>query len=233
MVADRILIVDNESKITSLLRQLLKDAGFEVLITNKGERAIQLIALEQPQLLLLDINLSGELDGFEVVRRIREFSETPVIILSSRDNSKDILRGFDLGIDDYVIKPFDSKILLARIRAVLKRSGEKPLNQTVNEYRIGNLIIDLPRRQVTRDGIEIHLTETEFNLLSEFVKHSNQVLIHEHLLSAVWGEQFQNEIDYLRSYVHVLRRKLEYSPAHPKFIISKPGVGYMLVSDPN
>ena len=233
MVTDCILIVDSESKVASLLRQILSDAGFEVLIINKGERAIQMAALEQPLLILLDINLSGKMDGFEVIRRIREFSETPVMIISSRNNPEDILRGYDLGIDDYVSKPFNSKILLARIRAVLKRSSEKSSQQTLNEFRVGNLLIDLARRQVTRDGIEIHLTQTEFNLLSEFVKHSNQVLIHEHLLSAVWGEQFQNEIDYLRSYVHVLRRKLEYSPGDPKFIISKPGVGYMFVSDLN
>jgi two-component system KDP operon response regulator KdpE len=233
MATESILIVDNEPKISGLVRQLLTDEGFAVLITTKGERAIQLTALEQPHLILLDINLSGEMDGFEVVRRIREFSAIPVIMLSSRDSSNDILHGFDLGIDDYVTKPFESKILLARIRAVLKRSSEISSQPTINEFKIGNLIIDLARRQVTRDGIEIHLTQTEFNLLSEFVKHSNQVLIHEYLLSAVWGDQFHNEIDYLRSYVHVLRRKLEYSPADPKFIISKPGVGYMFVSDLN
>src|SRR5665648_351070 len=121
MVKDRILICDSETKTASLLRQILTDAGFEVLTANKGDRAIQMAALEQPQLILVEIDLSGKIDGFEVIDHIREFSDIPVIVLSSRSSPNDILNGYDHGIDDYVTKPFNARILLARIQAVLKR----------------------------------------------------------------------------------------------------------------
>lgn len=231
MAKDRILICDSDIKIASLLRQILTDAGFEVLTAYKGGRAIQMVALEQPQLFLLEINLSGEIDGFEVIDRIRDFSDIPVIVLSSRSSPDDILNGYDRGIDDYVTKPFNARILLARIKAVLKRVQTFPALGTESEIFVNDLVINLQRREVLKGGIQVHLTQTEYNLLVELVKHSNQVLLHEQLLSAVWGDQFQNEVDYLRSYIHILRRKLECNPAQPRILISKPGVGYMLVSD--
>jgi len=231
MVKDRILICDSETKTTSLLRQILTDAGFEVLTASKGDRAIQMAALEHPLMILVEIDLSGDIDGFEVIDRVREFSDIPVIVLSSRTSPNDILNGYDHGVDDYVTKPFNARILLARIQAVLKRVQSFPAIRTESEISVDDLVINLQRREVLKGGIQVHLTQTEYNLLLELVKHSNRVLLHEQLLSAVWGDQFQNEVDYLRSYVHILRRKLECNPAQPRIIISKPGVGYMLVSD--
>ncbi len=228
MSPDRILLVDHEPKSLALARQLLAAAGYIVLPARKGEQAVQLAAREQPALLLLDAGLPGSLDGCAILRRVREFSDMPVIVLSGSAESVDILRAFDAGADDYITRPFDLKILLARLRAVLKRSrgGTAVPAQIV----CNNLIIDQAARRVTIDGIEIYLTETEYNLLLELARHRNQVLLHEQLLVAVWGAKFRTEIDYLRSYIHILRRKLEPDPAQPRLILSRPGVGYMLVS---
>ena len=230
MSPDRILIVDKEPKNITLVRQVLSAAGYIVLAARKGEQAIQMVAREQPALLLLETALPGALDGFTVARRVREFSDLPVVVLACSAESEDILRAFDAGVDDYITKPFDPRILLARLRAVLRRSRG---NVSVPaEITCDNLVIDLAARRVTIDGAEIYLTETEYNLLLELARHRNQVLLHEQLLVAVWGAKFRTEIDYLRSYIHILRRKLEPNPAQPQLILSRPGVGYMLVTAP-
>ena len=156
MVKDRILICDSETKTTSLLRQILADAGFEVLTANKGDRAIQMAALEQPHLILVEIDLSGEIDGFEVIDRVREFSDIPVIVLSSRSSPHDILNGYDHGVDDYVTKPFNARILLARIQAVLKRIQSFSALRTESEISVDDLVINLQRREVLKDGIQVH-----------------------------------------------------------------------------
>jgi two-component system KDP operon response regulator KdpE len=230
MNPDRIVIVDSDPKHVSLLRQTLITAGCDVLVANNAEKAIQLIAQDQPDLVLLEIDLQGDMDGFVLTRRVREFSEIPVVILSARTQAEDVLRGFDAGADDYITKPFHAKILLARLRVVLKRCRGGGLPSSETEIDCAHFKINLPRRQVTIDGEEIYLSETEYNLLLELARHCNQVLLHEQLLTAVWGPKFRNEVDYLRSYVHTLRRKLESNPTNPRAIISKPGVGYMLVS---
>lgn len=201
------------------------------MVTNKGERAVQISAEECPALVLTECCLLGEINGFDLVRRIREFSDIPVIILSASGETGDILRGFEAGADDYITKPFDSKILLARIKAVLNRCRSNvavPVEITCN-----NLVINQAARQVTLNGLQIYLTETEYNLLLELARHRNQVLLHEQLLMAVWGPKYCSEVDYLRSYIHILRRKLEKEPSQPTLIISRPGIGYMLVSAPS
>lgn len=188
-------------------------------------------ALEQPALILCDIDLDGEMDGFTLIERIRAFSDTPIVVVSSRDNDNDILRAFELGIDDYVTKPFNPKILLARINALLARCQHTDSREADSEISIAHITINQPCRQVYKDGEEVHLTKTEFNLLLELAKNRGRVLTHDALLQAVWGGEFRNEVDYLRSYVHVLRRKLEKDPAAPQLILSKPGIGYILVSE--
>jgi two-component system, OmpR family, KDP operon response regulator KdpE len=228
MAIERILVVDHESKWIHLLRQILTSAGYKVITTHKGDRAIQLVIEESPVLVITETLLLGEINGFELIRRVREFSDIPVIILSSCAENEDILRGFEGGADDYVTKPFDARILLARIRAVLNRSQGRAIYQA--EIVCHNLVINLAARRVFQNGLEVHLTETEYNLLLELARHRDQVMLHEQLLIAVWGPQLGGEIDYLRSYVHILRRKLESNPSQPKLIISRPGIGYMLVS---
>lgn len=231
MPSDQILVVDSESKWIHLLRQILTASGFVVRVSNKGEQALQMAAEECPALILTEIYLAGEINGFEFVRRVREFSDVPILILSVSAETGDILRGFEAGADDYVSKPFDAKILLARIRAILRRC---PGRQTTTPAEIvcNPLVINQAARQVTLRGVPVYLTETEYNLLLELARHRDQVMLHEQLLLAVWGPQFRNELDYLRSYIHILRRKLESSPAQPTLIISRPGIGYMLVSAP-
>jgi two-component system KDP operon response regulator KdpE len=225
----RILVVDDEPKLIRLLKEILTATGFEVLVASNGEQAVQLAAMEKPDLIILDLILSGDCDGYEAAQRIREFSEVPIIMLTARVRETDKLHGFDVGADDYVTKPFSSKELLARIRAVLKRArGEAELpGESVLEC--GEVKIDLARRQVTIKDQEIHLTPTEYSLLHELAVHKNQVMLHEQLLTAVWGPEYRDDVDYLRSYIRYLRQKIEADPASPKIILRCPGVGYMLV----
>jgi len=224
----RILIVDDEPRVINLVREVLGATGFEVIAAFSGESGIEMAALEQPDLILLDIILPGVLDGYQVAKRLREFSDVPIIMLTAKVREVDLLRGFEVGADDYITKPFRSKELLARIQAVLKRSKNEKTQHEGGEISFGDLRIDLARRLVFVGGREIYLTPTEYNLLHELANHPNQVLFHEHLLASVWGPEYRDDVDYLRSYIHYLRKKIEIDSANPKIIISSPGVGYML-----
>jgi two-component system KDP operon response regulator KdpE len=225
---ERILIVDDEPKLVRLVQEVLGATGYEVLAASSGEQAIETIAIEQPDLVILDIILLGNLDGYEVAKRTREFSNVPIIMLTAKVRETDMLRGFETGIDDYITKPFSSKELLARVRAVLKRSQGIATTAMSGEIVCGDLRIDLLRRSVTLADRDIHLTPTEYKLLHELALNPNRVLLHEQLLSAVWGTEYRDDIDYLRAYIHYLRRKLEPDPGNPRMIVSSPGVGYML-----
>ena len=233
MKPNRILIVDDEPKLVRLVSEILQATGYEVSVACSGDQALKMVALEQPDLILLDILLLGQIDGYEVAKRIREFSDVPIIMLTAKVREPDILQGFDAGADDYITKPFSSKQLLARVRALLKRSQGHVQPQAETEILCGALRIDLLRRMVSIEGREVHLTPTEYNLLHELALHSNQILFHEQLLTAVWGPEYCDDVDYLRSYVHLLRKKLEADPADPQFIVSSPGVGYMLAVPEN
>jgi two-component system KDP operon response regulator KdpE len=225
----RILIVEDEPKVTHLVREVLTASGFEVCAACNGERAIEKTALEQPDLIILDIILPGEMDGYAVAERLHEFSDTPIIMLTGKVRQNDVLKGFEAGADDYITKPFNSKELLARVRAVLHRSQHDPFYRGQDLVECGDLVIDLTRRRVTVHGREIHLTATEYNLLHELAIHPNQVMLHEQLLSAVWGPEYSGDVDYLRTYIHSLRQKIEKDPANPAIIVRCPGVGYSLV----
>ena len=228
MTEIKILVVDDEPKLVHLVREVLTAIGYKVLSTGSGEQAIEMIALEQPDLILLDIVLSKEIDGYEVAKRVREFSEVPIIMLTAKARESDLLRGFSAGADDYLTKPFNSKELLARVRALLKRSHYEVGDTGDAEILCGPLKIDLSRRRVFVEGKEVHLTRTEYNLLYELISHRNQVLIHEKLLAAVWGPEYRDDIDYLRAYIRYLRRKIESDPTNPKIIVTSQGVGYMI-----
>jgi two-component system KDP operon response regulator KdpE len=227
----KVLIVDYQLKWISLIRQILLLDGYSVIVENHGEKAIQVATKELPDLVLLEPNLPGELNGFEITRHIRKFSNIPIIMLSEKSETEYVLKGFNAGVDDYITKPFDSKILLARIRAVLNRVKEKIV--LPEEIRCNNLVINPVAHRVTVDGIEIILTETEYNLLLELARNSNKVLLHEQLLCAVWGPEYQNEVIYLRSFIHTLRRKIEMNPSQPRQIHNRSGIGYILVSEPS
>ncbi len=225
----RILVVDDEPKLVRMVREILTATGYEVLVACNGIHAADMIAIEQPDLVLLDLILPGGMDGYEVARRVREYSDVPIIMLTAKVREADILHGFEVGADDYITKPFSAKELLARIRAVLKRVKGEATPLAESEIAYGNLKIDLARRRVTLAGREIRLTPTEYSLLHELATHCDQVMLHEQLLTAIWGSEYRNDLDYLRAYIHYLRQKLEPDPANPKIIVSCPGVGYMLV----
>jgi len=228
MAQTRILIVDDEPKLVRLVREVVTAVGYSAFSTGSGASAIELVALEQPDLVLLDIVLSDAVDGYEVARRVREFSDVPIIMLTARARESDLLRGFEAGADDYLVKPFSSKELLARVRAVLKRARLEPAASPKPEIVCGELRMDTARRRVMVGDREVKLTRTEYNLLHELSTHPNQVLLHEQLLTTVWGAEYRNDLDYLRAYVRYLRQKLEPDPANPKMIVTVPGVGYML-----
>ena len=227
MTKPLILIVYDEPKLLRLVREVLLATSFDVLTTSTGAEAITLTAIEQPDLVLLDIVLADHLDGYQVTRRIREFSEVPIIMLTAKARESDLLQGFSVGADDYLTKPFSAKELLARIRAVLKRVPQDSPSLSQGEVTCGPLHIDLARRRVSKEGVPVHLTRTEYNLLRELISHRNQVLLHEQLLTAVWGPEYRDDLEYLRAYIRYLRRKLEADPSQPKLIVTSPGVGYM------
>jgi two-component system KDP operon response regulator KdpE len=232
MEGARVLIVEDEPRIVYLVREVLTAAGYEVFAACNGKNAVEQVALHQPHLVILDILLPGGQDGYAVADRLREFSDIPIIMLTGKAREADMLLGFEAGADDYITKPFSSKELLARIKAVLKRSRQgaaQPVSR--EEIECGDIRIDLRRRKVTNAGLEVHLTSTEYKVLHELAVHQNQVLLHEQLLTAVWGSEYRDDCEYLRSYIHSLRKKLEKNPADPKIIVRCRGVGYCLVCD--
>ncbi len=223
-------MVDDEPKLVRLLRTALTATGFEVLSSNSAGQAIEQVALEQPDLVIMDLMFPGPIDGYEACRRIRQFSDVPLIMLTARVRDSDKLRGFDVGADDYVIKPFNTKELVARVRAALKRAQVIRPTESAAEVRCGPLHIDLSTRRVSMSGREVHLTPTEYNLLCELAQHPNQVLVHEQLLNAVWGQGHAGDTVTLRSFIYSLRKKIEIDPSHPAMIVRTPCVGYALVT---
>lgn len=228
MTEASILVVDDEPRLVSLVSEVFAATNYAMLSTTTGEEAISMVAVEQPDLVILDIVLAGVLDGFDVTRRVREFSDVPIIMLTAKARESDLLQGFGVGADDYLTKPFSAKELVARVRAVLKRARLAAIAPAQPAIQCGPLQVDLARHRVAVSNQEVRLTRTEFNLLRELVTHCNQVLLHEQLLTAVWGAEYRNDLDYLRAYIRYLRRKLEPEPNKPQLIVTHPGVGYML-----
>lgn len=228
MTADRILAVDDDPLILRLVRLHLEKAGYTVLTAMDGAAAIDLAAEGQPDLVVLDLTLP-ERDGYEVCRAIREFSTVPIVMLTARGEQEDKLRGFELGADDFVTKPFAPAELLARIRAVLNRSRQPPRTGTALVH-CGTVSIDLARRRVLRDGAAVQLTPTEYRLLVVLAEHRDRVLTHRELLTAVWGAEYADDRGYLWAYIRRLRRKLENDPDTPRYLLTEAGTGYWLRS---
>jgi two-component system KDP operon response regulator KdpE len=198
-----------------------------VIAATRGEPAIEMLALEQPNLILLDIRLPGDLDGYEICRRIREFSDVAVIMLTAKAQESDILQGFDAGADDYLTKPFSAKELVARVKAVLRRT-QRPEEVVTTVFACGELEINFARRAVRMRGEDVALTRTEYALLRQLALNADCVMSHTDLLTQVWGPEYRDDVDYLRAYIRYLRRKLEQHPSHPQYILTQPGVGYLL-----
>ncbi len=224
----KVLVVDDEPQIRRALRTSLEAHGYEVAAVANGEEGVLGAAEQQPDLVLLDLGLP-DMDGTEVIRRIRGFSEVPVIVLSVRESQADKVAALDVGADDYVTKPFSMEELLARTRAALRRSGvDEPTQPTL---AFGNLEIDLPRRLVTLAGAPLHLTPTEYGLLEALVTNPGKLLTHQWLLRRVWGQGYGTETTYLRTYIRALRKKLGDDASAPALIVTEPGVGYRWVGE--
>ncbi len=225
----RVLIVDDDLAIVKFVRANLKAEGYETLTAMDGEQALVTIEKELPDLVILDI-MMPELDGLEVCRRLRQWSQIPIIMLSARGDEEDKVKCLDLGADDYISKPFGVGELIARVRAVLRRThlvGEAPVPP---RFSYAQLVISFAHRKVTMAGNEVKLTPTEFRLLQELVVHAGKVLTHVHLLNNVWGPEYRDEKEYLHVFIRRLRSKLEPDPGNPEYILTVPGVGYQFKS---
>jgi two-component system, OmpR family, KDP operon response regulator KdpE len=224
---ERVLVVDDEPQIRRALRAALDAHGYTVAIAEDGETALETIATWAPDAVVLDLVMPA-VDGFEVLRQTRVWSDVPIIVLSARGQELDKVAALDQGADDYLTKPFGMAELLARLRVLLRRArGPAPPS-----LHAGDVEIDLERRLVLRDGEEVHLTPTEMNLLLVLAREAGKVITQRQILQRVWGDYAAENTPQLRVYINYLRRKLEDDPAHPRLIVTDPGVGYRLKADP-
>lgn len=221
----RILVVDDESQIRKLLRVALSVHGYDVEEIGTGKDAIIRAAMFKPDLLIIDLGLP-DMDGKMVVKEIREWSKSPIIVLTARDQEQEKIEALDLGADDYVTKPFSTGELLARMRVCLRRIGSDDQDAVI---QCGDLAIDLARRRVTVEGQEIKLTPTEYDIVKVLAQNAGRVLTHKQLLKAVWGNEYNEDTHYIRVYIGQIRRKLEQNPTQPRYIVTESGVGYRLM----
>jgi two-component system KDP operon response regulator KdpE len=223
----KILVVDDEPKIRMFIRANLEARGYEVSLAEDGAEAVEEAARILPDVIVLDVNMP-RMDGIEACRKIREWSNTPIIILSVREGEKDKVRALDEGADDYVTKPFGIEELLARIRVALRHSRDAEPGIPV--LTVGDLEVDFSKQLVKLRGEAIKLTRTEYQLLAYLVSNCGKLLTHRDLLNNVWGPEYGEEIEYVRTFITQLRRKIEDDPSNPHFIITEPRVGYRFVS---
>ncbi len=224
----QVLVVDDEPRYLKLVRYNLEAAGYEVLTTASGEEALSLVAGKTPDLIILDIRLPG-IDGYEVCTRIREFSSVPIIMLTAKGEEQEKVQGLRLGADDYVTKPFGAEELMARVETVLRRSRLSEV-KALPILTVGELSIDFVQRKVTIGGQEVSLSPTEYRLLQCLAVNAGRVIVHEELQEKVWGPEYRERYEGLRVYIRRLRQKIEKDPEHPIYVVTKPGVGYMLAS---
>jgi len=218
-----VLVIEDDTSLRRALRTSLKARGFEVLESPTAEEGLVLVADDRPDVVLLDLGLP-DLDGIEALRRMRSFSDVPVVVLTARDRQQDKIEALDAGADDYVTKPFDVEEVLARVRATLRRVPQASSAPAV--VHVDGLEVDLVRKQVRLDGDVVHLTKTELALLEQLATQPGKLLTHEYLLRQVWGRGYGSESNYLRVYVGQLRRKLGDDAANPRLIVTEPGIGY-------
>ncbi len=228
MTKQSVLLVEDEQNVSKFIQLELEHEGYQVTTANDGEQAFSCFQDQEWDLILLDWMLP-KLDGLEVCRRIRKTSNVPVIILTARDYVGDKIAGLDRGADDYITKPFEIEELLARMRAVMRRSHSAEEEKSQDKLILGNLVVDLKSRQVTREGESIELTQREFDLLVFLMKHQGEALSREWLLSAVWGYDFAGETNVVDVYIRYLRNKIDRD-YEPKLIQTVRGIGYMLRS---
>jgi two-component system KDP operon response regulator KdpE len=229
----KILLVEDAPQVVESLTLAfqLQWSDVEIVSTGEGGAAIELVETERPDVVLLDVGLP-DIDGYKVLQAIRDFSDTPVIMLTARDETMDKVKGLELGADDYITKPFDHLELLARIRTVLRRLDMPAPRNRLPSVKTAELEVDFQTQEARLRGSRLDLTPTEYKLLYHLVRNAGQVLTHETLLSRVWGREYINEMDYLRVYVRRLRDKLGDDPLHPRYIRTERGLGYRFLAPP-
>ncbi len=230
MSKGRVLVVDDDKTLLRLMREALTKADFEVMTASNGIDALQELYARQPDLIILDV-MMPRMDGWETAGRIRMVSQVPIIMLTAKDEESDKLKGFEAGVDDYVIKPFSFAEIVARVNAVLGRSRQAPPNHKPKRYVSGNLVIDTDARRVTKAGKVIDLTPTEYRLLATLAENGGRVLSHEQLLNKVWGYEYGEDTGYVKRYIWYLRRKIENDPRKPEHILTERGFGYLFQGD--
>jgi len=226
-----ILVVDDEPRIVRLVRSNLEPAGYKLLTANDGEQGLRMAEMHDPDLIILDIMMPG-MDGWDVCKRVREFSTVPIIMLTAKGDEQDKVKGLEIGADDYLPKPFGIPELLARVRAVLRRAKLPGESKRDPVFVCGDISMNFAQRRVTARGKDVKLSPTEYKLLYELVTNAGRVMLHQDLLRKVWGRGYGEETEYLRVYVRYLRQKLEADSSKPRYILTEPGVGYRFV-DPS
>ena len=224
-----IVLIEDEPPIRRFLRATLTGQGYRLFEVGTGADALVEVAQRQPDIVILDLGLP-DIDGVEVIRRLREWSAVPIIVLSARGQERDKVTALDAGADDYVSKPFSAGELLARVRVALRHSAGAAHEESA-AFKLGELQVDLLRRHVIVKGVEVRLTPIEYKLLATLVKHAGKVVTHQQLLREVWGPSHDDQSHYVRVYMAHLRHKLEAEPARPRYLLTEPGVGYRLAAE--
>ena len=228
-----ILAADDDPQILRLVTRNLQFDGYEVIAVNDGQAALEQIEAHAPELVLLDV-MMPRMDGFTVTQKVREFSSVPIIILTARGEDQDKIRGLDLGADDYLTKPFSVEELLARVRAVIRRSQLSVDSQSLTaKATIGDLEVDYVQHLVTLRGREVPLTPTEYRILAYLAQNAGRVVTQDLLLEQVWGTDYLGETHMLQVVINRLRQKIEDDHTHPRYLLTKSGVGYVLAKQPN
>lgn len=227
----KILLVEDEQQIRRFLRVTLSSSGYNLIEASTGQEGLMLAATQKPDIIILDLGLP-DMDGLDFTKQLREWCSTPVIVLSARGQESDKISALDAGADDYLTKPFSTGELLARLRVAIRHSEQNKSEQAETKYEFGKIKVDLGKREVLKEGQELHLTPIEYKLLALLLRHHGKVLTHRQLLKEVWGDAYSDENHYLRVYMGQLRHKLEDNAARPRHLITEPGVGYRLKIEP-
>ncbi|MFA5923042.1 MAG: response regulator [Methylococcaceae bacterium] len=222
-----IVVIEDDPQICRFLRTSLRVQGFQVIEAGTGERGVVEIGTRKPELVILDLGLPG-MDGIAVIRKVREWSSVPIIVLSARSQESNKIAALDAGADDYLTKPFSIGELLARIRVSLRHAARLAGNGVETLFSVGDLLVDLSLRSVHIGEQEIHLTPIEYRLLTVLIRHAGKVLTHRQLLLDVWGPAYVEHAHYVRIYMGQLRRKLESDSTHPRYLLTEAGIGYRL-----
>ena len=225
-----VVVIEDEPQIRRFLRATLSGQGYRLFEASSGADALVEVASRQPDVVILDLGLP-DMDGLEVIRRVREWTAVPIIVLSARGQERDKVTALDAGADDYVSKPFGASELLARIRVALRHTAGASHEGEEPAFKVGELQVDLLRRHVAVGGAEVKLTPIEYKLLATLVRHAGKVVTHRQLLREVWGPSHDDQAHYVRVYMGHLRQKLEAEAARPRYLLTEPGVGYRLAAE--